>query len=262
MSGSAADEPSSSGVPAALLARLADPEIFPGDLICAVEDFERVLLGPGIVRVADGTQLAAAKQGVLCWEPARQRLWVENEQRRYVPAVGEHVIGVIVDKHAEEYRLQIGGAHPATLPVLAFDGASKRNRPHLEVGALVFARVVLAHKDMEPEVTCAAPPGVSAKDWVTKESIYGELPGGHVFECPTALCARLNRDDCPVLEALGGHVAFEIAIGANGRVWISSLEPGALVLAQAAILQSQALRDEDHAALVQRLAAQLREFVS
>lgn len=239
--------------PEALVARLRRPDVQPGDAICDVEAFaDGVLLGPGVVR--DGPQLAACRVGLLCWDAALGRLWVENEQRRYVPAVGDHVIGVVADKHAEEYRLNVGGPFPATLPVLAFDGATKRNRPHLEVGALVYARVAVANKDMDPEVTCAAPPGVGAKDWVTKESVYGELAGGQTFACPQALCARLGSDDCPVLEALGRLVAFEIAIGHNGRVWLSSASPGAVVLAQAAILQSHAIRDEDHAALVQRLA--------
>ena len=106
-------------------------------------------------------------------------LWVESDLKRYWPGLGDHVIGIVTDKGAEDYKLDIGASSKALLPVLAFDGASKRNRPHLAVGALVYARVVLANKDMEPEVTCAAPPGVNARDWVTKESVFGELSGGH-----------------------------------------------------------------------------------
>lgn len=34
---------------------------------------------------------------------------------------------------AEFYRVDIGGPHPATLGSLAFDGATKRNKPNLEV---------------------------------------------------------------------------------------------------------------------------------
>ena len=197
--------------------------------------------------------------------------------RRYVPALGDHVIGIVDAKHVDDYRLNIGAASGATLPVLAFDGATKRNRPHLEVGALVYARVSLAHKDMEPECTCAAPAGIGAKDWVTRESVFGELHGGHVFTCPMPLCRRLMglgsgggggegeggeggggnpADDevPPVLEALGALAPFELAVGANGRVWLSSNVAALIVLAQASILKSQGVDDAQHEELVEEIS--------
>lgn len=244
--------------------------VFPGDEICAIDllthaSAERLVLGSGVVR--DGENLHACRLGTLRHDPPpKNRLWVEGESKRYVPALGDHVIGIIESKHAEEYRLHIGAAHPASLPVLAFDGATRRNRPHLEVGALVYARVVLAHRDMEPECSCAAPPGVSAKDWVTKESVFGELSGGHLFHCPQLLCARLTTpqdaaadddaedDTPPVLEALGARAPFELAVGANNRVWLSAAKAAVTVLAQAAILRSQGVRDADHDDLVDEIA--------
>jgi exosome complex component RRP40 len=214
-----------------------------------------ILLGAGVVR--DGADLLrSSRVGILRWDGSRCRVWVEGEARRYIPALNDHVIGIVDSKHAEEYRLHIGGPALASLPVLAFDGATKRNRPHLEVGALIYARVTLAHRDMEPEVSCAAPPGVGAKDWVTKESVFGELSGGYVFDCPPLLCRRLMGLDetSPVLDALGALAPFELAVGANGRVWISSSSAAMVVLSQAAILRSQGVADEDHSKLVDELA--------
>lgn len=260
---------------------LVNETVFPGDELCALSDLSAaaaaassaaskssstaaasappplppILLGTGIVR--DGPDvLRSSRVGVLRWEPEKSRLWVEGESRRYVPALHEHIIGVVESKHAEEYKLNIGGAASASLPVLAFDGATKRNRPHLEPGSLVYARVTLAHRDMEPEVSCAAPPGVGAKDWVTKESVFGELSGGHVFDCPPLLCRRLMALDetSPVLDALGTLSPFELAVGANGRVWLSSTSAAMTVVAQAAILKSQGVADEDHQTLVADLA--------
>jgi exosome complex component RRP40 len=226
---------------------------FPGDYLCKLGALDNsITLGPGVVR--DGGHLYVSVVGIVRWEPSSRRLWIEGEPRRYVPATGDHVIGVIADKNAEEYRLQIGAAANASLPVLGFDGATKRNRPHLDVGALVYARVTLAHRDMEPEVTCAAPPGVGAKDWVTNESVFGELKGGHLFNCPQPLCRRLMSDDCLVLDALGGLAPFELAVGINGRVWISSSAAAMVVLSQMAILQSQGVPEEEHAALVESLS--------
>ena len=225
---------------------------FPGDVLSEVEAFDRVVLGPGVAR--EDACLVATRVGVVRWEEAECLLWVESDLKRYWPALGENVIGIVTDKGPEDYKLDIGAAAKALLPVLAFDGASKRNRPHLAVGTLVYARVVLANKDMEPEVTCAAPPGVNARDWVTKESVFGELSGGHVFDCPQVLCRELMSEECAVLEALGSVSPFEIAVGANGRVWLDAKEEPTVVLAQMAILQSQSHASRDHAKMVQQIA--------
>jgi len=45
------------------------------------------------------------------------------------------------------------------LPHLAFDGASKRNKPNLKVGALVYCRVAVANKDMDSELSCMGKKG-------------------------------------------------------------------------------------------------------
>ena len=233
---------------------LINAAVFPGDELCAVSSSSvPLLIGTGVVR--DGDLLRSSICGVLRYEPPpRNRLWIDGETKRYIPITGDHVIGIIESKHAEEYRLNIGGPAIASLPLLAFDGATRRNRPHLDVGALVYARITLAHRDMDPECSCAAPPGVSAKDWVTRESVFGELSAGHVFDCPPSLCRELMDADCPVLEALGSIAPFELAVGANGRVWLDAKTETIVVLAQTAILASQSHARRDHPALVERLA--------
>ena len=108
--------------------------------------------------------------------------------------------------------MNINGPRKATLNVLAFDGASKRNKPDLAVGALVYARVESTDKDLEAELTCKAPEGsANKKDWVSGEAEYGELKGGGTtLRCSLGLSRSLMADDCPVLTALGSAVPFEI----------------------------------------------------
>lgn len=230
----------------------ADKPCFPGDVLSDLEAFEQVVLGPGVVQ--EDTHLVATRVGISRWDAARSLLWVETSLKRYWPALNDHVIGIVTDKGAEDYKLEIGAAVKAMLPVLAFDGATKRNRPHLAVGTLVYARVVLANKDMEPEVSCAAPPGVNARDWVTKESVFGELTGGHVFDCPSSVCRQLMSTDCPLLEAIGSVAPFEIAVGLNGRVWLDSKAETTVVLAQQAIRMSPRHAPQDHFRMVQQLS--------
>ena len=45
----------------------------------------------------------------------------------------DSVIGVVTDKHSENFDVDIGGPFRALLPVLAFEGATRRNRPNLQV---------------------------------------------------------------------------------------------------------------------------------
>jgi exosome complex component RRP40 len=50
-----------------------------------------------------------------------------------------------------------------------------------EVGSLVYARVSLAHKDMEPELECY--------DAQTRKSEgFGELKGGFMTRCSLKMC--------------------------------------------------------------------------
>jgi exosome complex component RRP40 len=46
------------------------------------------------------------------------------------------VIGIITEKHADEWKVDIGCHQLATLSAMAFEGATKRNRPNLNVSQL------------------------------------------------------------------------------------------------------------------------------
>lgn len=110
-----------------------------------------IKLGAGLTPMDDG--VAATRAGILSHkEPAR--FFLLSNYRRYYPAVGDAVVGVITDRNAEQYRVRLHGITNAVLPVLAFDGATKRNKPNLAIGALVFARVAAVSKFMDTELTC------------------------------------------------------------------------------------------------------------
>jgi exosome complex RNA-binding protein Rrp4 len=136
------------------------------------------------------------------------------------------VIGVIKAR-GEYYRVDIGAHQLAQLHCLSFDGATKRNRPNLKVGDMLYCRVVNADRHLEaPELSCMSAKGPK-KDWVyAQESIFGQLRGGYAFECSPVLCRRLLDPHCPLLRHLGELFAFEIAVGMNGKVWVSATGSG------------------------------------
>lgn len=92
------------------------------------------------------------------------------------------VIGIITERHGDNYKVDIGCSQVATLSILAFEGASRKNKLNIKVtlsftrklnegqnGSIIYCRVTLANKDMEPEVAC-----VSTRN---KSEGYGELNG-------------------------------------------------------------------------------------
>jgi exosome complex RNA-binding protein Rrp4 len=101
----------------------------------------RVVAG-GTGAAAAGTNVTATKAGVFRFQ-AKNRFWVDSDQKRYVPVMDDVVIGVVASRHAENYKVDVGASSLVQLDALAFDGASKRNKPNLQVGDIVYARVIL-----------------------------------------------------------------------------------------------------------------------
>lgn len=77
-----------------------------------------------------------------------------DPSRRYIPSVNDAVVGVITQRHSENYTVDIFGPWPALLPSLAFEGVARRNRPNLKIGDVVYCRVEEAARDVDPMLTC------------------------------------------------------------------------------------------------------------
>ena len=104
--------------------------VCPGDVVVQLPETGVVRIGGGLLQ--DGAAILAVKAGFL--RAARgNKLWVEGRQKRYAPAAGDSVVGVVREKHSENFDVDINAPFKATLPVLAFEGATRRNRPNLQV---------------------------------------------------------------------------------------------------------------------------------
>ncbi|KAF7314443.1 hypothetical protein MKEN_00917100 [Mycena kentingensis (nom. inval.)] len=193
--------------------------VLPGQIVPA--QHVNLKLGPGLLQTtsvgASSSSIIATRAGTLHHSANRSKWWVENNSRRYVPAAQEPVIGVIAQKAGEGFRVDIGSAHSASLDGLAFEGATKRNRPNLRIGNLVYARISLAHKDMEPELECF--------DAQTRKAEgFGELKGGFLVRCSLGMCRLLLDAKHFLLPILGERFELQVVTGVNGRVWISTKE--------------------------------------
>ncbi|KAH8585097.1 uncharacterized protein ELE39_003488 [Cryptosporidium sp. chipmunk genotype I] len=134
---------------------------------------------------------------------------------------------------------------------MAFEGATKRNKPSLNPGNYVFSRI--SYVDLESgeiELTCITPE--EKKTWSNNENYLGVLKNsnykntniiedysksdrsatfgekqscikdGMAVTVPQSVAQILLADQSYVLEVLSKYFAYEICVGQNGVVWFSA----------------------------------------
>ncbi|XP_058815028.1 exosome complex component RRP40 [Topomyia yanbarensis] len=171
---------------------------------------KKVVLGPGLRQDNDDAVLVC-KSGVLR-KKAPNTFWVDCYQKRYVPNRGEIVIGIVSQKAGDIFRVDISASEPASLSYMAFEGATKKNRPDVNVGDAICARLLIANRDLEPELICVDSHGKKGK--------LGVLHEGFVFGCSINLVRKILNPKCTFLDLLAKEIAFEMAAGMNGRIWV------------------------------------------
>ncbi|XP_068306686.1 uncharacterized protein [Pyrus communis] len=235
-----------SGSPASFI----DKPVIPGDVVLDLSDMtnQTIKLGGGLRQ--DFDSIVAMKAGTLRFTKPN-KYWVETSQKRYVPCVGDSVLGIVADSRADNFLVDIKGPTLAYLPVLAFEGGTRRNIPKFEVGTLLYVRVVKANPGMNPELSCTDASGKAAE--------YGILKDGYNFDCLTGLSRMLLRSPrCPVLEELGKKISFEIAVGLNGRVWVNAGSPSLIIVVSNAIMNSESLTGVKQRIMVDKLIQNLK----
>ncbi|XP_053424440.1 exosome complex component RRP40 isoform X2 [Nycticebus coucang] len=134
---------------------------------------------------------------------------------RYVPVKGDHVIGIVTAKSGDIFKVDVGGSEPASLSYLAFEGATKRNRPNVQVGDLIYGQFVVANKDMEPEMVC-----IDSCGRANGMGVIGH--DGLLFKVTLGLIRKLLAPDCEIIQEVGKLYPLEIVFGMNGRIWVKA----------------------------------------
>lgn len=131
---------------------------------------------------------------------------------RYEARVGDKVVGFVNDK-GDTYRVELPNSKfNGILGLVSFEGATKRNRPNLQVGDCVHCLVATSRRGFEPQLTCATGSG---KAWVTGEAELGKLDR----DSATCVVKCVVRDEA--VAALRAHYKdMKVVAGANGVVWI------------------------------------------
>jgi len=221
---------------------LLDKIVVPGDLVLDLSSKtnQTIKLGAGLRQECD--TLSAMEAGKLRFLKPN-KYWVESSHKRYVPCVEDTILGIVVDSKSDNFLLDIKGPSLALLPVLAFEGGTRRNIPKFEVGTLLYARVVKANSGMNPELSSSG-----------KTAEFGPLKDSFIFETSTGLSRMLlSSPTCPVLEALGKKLSFEIAVGLNGRVWVNASSQSTAIFVLNAISSSEFLSAMQQRIMVEKL---------
>nr|BAD93872.1 hypothetical protein [Arabidopsis thaliana] len=221
--------------------------VVPGDVVLDLSNMnnQTIKLGSGLLQ--DNDAISAMGAGKLSYSKPN-KYWLESSHKRYIPRPDDHVLGIVVDSRADNFWVDIKGPQLALLPVLAFEGGTRRNIPKFEVGTLLYLRVVKTNIGMNPELSCTEASG--------KAALFGPLRDGFMFETSTGLSRMLlNSPTRPVIEALGKKLSFEIAVGLNGRVWVNATAPRIVIIVANAIMNSESLSGTQQRIMVEKLLA-------
>ncbi|KAA8647232.1 hypothetical protein EYZ11_004734 [Aspergillus tanneri] len=240
----------------------------------------RLLSQPLSTSSASTHVLSATQAGILSTDPKKNAVSILSPpNRRYTPNTNDLVIAQIHHSSPDYFYCMITPQAPhAVLGQLAFEGATKKTRPMLKQGDLVYARVLSTGlgAGAEVELTCVNPSTGKAEP-----GGLGPLTGGMVFDVSIGMAARLMRassstsdhqegiEGLVVLEELGKKLekvgGFEIAVGRNGKVWVDCSNGGeSAVKATVAIgrclntIDEHRLQPADQKKLVSRILREMK----
>ena len=240
--------------------------VLPGDDLTYINSNnsskKAIKLGTGLLYDASSKKITATLAGRLHHRSSTNTYYILTNHKRYIPKVNDRIIAIVEERLGDYFRVSIphSSTGSALLPTIAFEGATKRNRPNLQHGDVVYARVNVCHiKEMEPEISCVvmsseSDGGASKKDWMTDEGTYGQLKGGSLINISTGLAMELLHPSNVVLECLEkSQIPFEICIGVNGLVWVNAPRPEYTVLVLNAVQNSAVMTEEQVRGMVQSL---------
>lgn len=142
-----------------------------------------------------------------------------SEGNIYIPNINDFVLGTIISKNFEYYKINIGTYSCALLGTTDFNGATKKTKPNLKIGDIVFAKVINTNKYNSPILTCSSK---DSKDWTSGECFFGSVSKGYLFCYNLRYNYILLYYSKGLLELLKASIDFEHNFGYNGFVWINA----------------------------------------
>uniref|UniRef100_A0A914QGJ5 K Homology domain-containing protein n=1 Tax=Panagrolaimus davidi TaxID=227884 RepID=A0A914QGJ5_9BILA len=134
-----------------------------------------------------------------------EKLWINTYAQKYFPQTGDKVVGVVVQKVGDFWKVDIGGIEKAEIDFTSFENATKRNRPDVRIGDLLYGNI---------KMSCVNELG--------KAKGQGILPrSGTIISLSCSYTRRLLQSSCKILHLIGKSFIIETTIGVNGRIWLN-----------------------------------------
>jgi len=195
--------------------------LFPGEEY----EFNDKLIHYGAFGYSSGN-LISKKCGILLCDKNGKVIESSTEEevfrslgKYYSPREEDVILGIIVQKSSEFVKVDINTYSYAILNTKDFEGATKKLKPTINLGDVVFARVSKVNKFDAPVLSCVSEYG--NKSWASGESFFGILNGGNLYDLPRIHAWDFYKNNY-ALNRLYDVANFEIVFGMNGKMWIKS----------------------------------------
>jgi exosome complex component RRP40 len=137
-------------------------------------------------------------------EIEKNKYFIDSKTKRYEPSIDDIIIGQVIYKHTDFYKIDMFHGCHGHLPALSFPNTTKRNKPELMMDVYVLCKIV--RKGTECLLSCVGD-GLGALN-------------NNVFDLECWKVRRLLL--CDYLKDIGKTKRFKIALGMNGKIWIDS----------------------------------------
>lgn len=214
--------------------RQIDEFVLPGDSIALaslpspLDASSSIALGPGLHYDHETGAFTSHACGHIR-EPSPLTYYIDGHRPgAFSLSTGDLVLGVVVRRQMETLLVDIGYSELASLSLYDFEGSTKRTKPNVDRGDVVYGRLKIDGQ-CQPQIVCVTEDGKADGMGVLHES-------GYLFDLPVDVANDLIEQD-HLLKELGNEIPYEIAIGANGRVWIKAATTRTMIALRAILLE-------------------------
>lgn len=215
--------------------------VVPGDVLAEGIDY---LPASGAYREED--KIYSAQLGIV--NIAGRLIKVMSLSGRYVPKIGDTVIGRIANIGFNGWMVDIGYAYEASLSLKEatsdFIERGSDLTKYFDFGEIIVANVINVTKSKMIDLSM-------------KEPGLRKLKGGKLMEVTSSKIPRIIGKQGSMITLIKNATNCKITVGQNGKVWISGDNPNSEMLAATAILK---IEQEAHTSgLTDKISAFLKE---
>ena len=199
--------------------RQIDEFVLPGDTVALstlpspLDSSSSIVLGPGLHYDKDTSAFISHACGHIR-EPTSLTYYVDGHRPCASSlSTGDLVVGIVVRRQLESLLVDIGYNELASLSLYDFEGSTKRTKPNVDRGDVIYGRLKI-DGECQPQIVCVNEDGKADGMGVLNDD-------GYLFDLSVDIANDLIGQD-NLLKDLGNEIPYEIAIGANGRIWIKA----------------------------------------